>query len=230
MKSRTLGEMSKNAWLTPDETTETRQCWRVFVPDSEKMQAAFRGALFNLALPSNWEEFGDATPEDTAEMWSDANALTFTMENCQEGGGGMAIGTVFWFASETPPTGALLCDGGEYPTATYPGLYAVIANAFGGDATDFNVPDLQGQFIRGNSETEDLADTGGEDEVQLSVAELPAHQHIYGKGGGAGGVPISSPLAAPRKIGTYLTDVAGSNFPHENLPPYMALVAMIQAE
>ena len=43
------------------------------------------------------------------------------------------------------PAGYLYCDGAFYPTATYPNLYAAIGNTWGGDATNFYVPDTRGR-------------------------------------------------------------------------------------
>lgn len=40
--------------------------------------------------------------------------------------------------------GWLLCDGSSYPVSQYQQLYTVIGNKFGGDETNFNVPDLVG--------------------------------------------------------------------------------------
>jgi microcystin-dependent protein len=45
--------------------------------------------------------------------------------------------------------GWLYCDGSAYPCLDYEHLYGVIGNSFGGDTTNFNVPDLRGRFMRG---------------------------------------------------------------------------------
>ena len=62
------------------------------------------------------------------------------------------IGVIQPFASDTNiPRGYLLCDGASYPTADYPDLYAVIGNTYGGDSTNFNVPNLVDKFIQGST-------------------------------------------------------------------------------
>ena len=63
--------------------------------------------------------------------------------------GGVPTGTVVFGAYQAAPDGWLVCDGSSHPVATYPNLHAAIGNTFGGDATNFNVPDLRGEFIRG---------------------------------------------------------------------------------
>ena len=62
------------------------------------------------------------------------------------------IGVIQPFASDANiPNGYLLCDGASYPTADYPDLYAVIGNTYGGDDTNFNVPNLIDKFIQGSN-------------------------------------------------------------------------------
>ena len=59
-------------------------------------------------------------------------------------------GTIFPYGGTTPPSGWLLCDGGEYLRTQYPALFAAIGTAYGtNDATYFNVPDFRGTFLRG---------------------------------------------------------------------------------
>lgn len=68
------------------------------------------------------------------------------------------IGTiVMWGGVDNCPRGWLLCDGSIYKQASYKALFAAIQHNFGGGeksatydpATDFYVPNLQGQFVRG---------------------------------------------------------------------------------
>lgn len=69
------------------------------------------------------------------------------------GGGGSSKvpGEVFWFAGTTPPSGSLLADGSAVSRTTYAALFAAIGTAHGeGDgSTTFNLPDIEGRFIRG---------------------------------------------------------------------------------
>lgn len=61
------------------------------------------------------------------------------------------LGTVLSFAGSTAPNGYLLCDGKSYAVADYEDLYAVIGNTYGGDSTNFNVPNLIDKFIQGST-------------------------------------------------------------------------------
>lgn len=61
------------------------------------------------------------------------------------------LGTVLSFAGSKAPNGYLLCDGKSYAVADYEDLYAVIGNTYGGDSTNFNVPNLVDKFIQGST-------------------------------------------------------------------------------
>jgi microcystin-dependent protein len=61
-------------------------------------------------------------------------------------------GIVFPYAGATAPAGWLLCDGSVKLRADYPALFAAIGttyNASGETSTQFRVPDLRGEFVRG---------------------------------------------------------------------------------
>ena len=60
-------------------------------------------------------------------------------------------GKVFMHAANTAPAGALKANGAAVSRTTYASLFAVIGTVFGvGDgSTTFNLPDLQGAFLRG---------------------------------------------------------------------------------
>lgn len=60
-------------------------------------------------------------------------------------------GAVVPFASSTPQTGWLLCDGSAVSRATHAALFAYIGTTFGaGDgSTTFNLPDLRDRFVLG---------------------------------------------------------------------------------
>ena len=60
------------------------------------------------------------------------------------------IGTVFYFAQTSAPTGYLVCNGAAISRTTYADLWFIIETLYGsGDgSTTFNLPDLRGEFIR----------------------------------------------------------------------------------
>lgn len=88
-------------------------------------------------------------------------------------------------------TGWLFCDGSSLPTQDYALLYGVIGNAFGGSGSNFNLPDLRGQFIRGvngGAQTDPDADSrtaganGGNSGDKVGSQQNDAfqgHEHNY---------------------------------------------------
>ena len=64
---------------------------------------------------------------------------------------GVPAGSVFSFATTTPPSGYLECNGAAISRSTYASLFSAISTTWGvGDGSStFNLPDLRGQFVRG---------------------------------------------------------------------------------
>ena len=64
---------------------------------------------------------------------------------------GKPLGEVFMFTTNTCPTGSLSANGAAISRTTYAGLFAVIGTTYGaGDgSTTFNLPNLEGIFVRG---------------------------------------------------------------------------------
>lgn len=122
---------------------------------------------------------------------------------------GLPVGTVITFAGPVDvdqPLGFIPCDGRTLNKDDYPALYDAIGTTWGAGESEgegegegevsitFKVPDLRGKATigagqgeipaEGEGESEQLtlrqlAETGGEEEHKLSVAELPDHKHKY---------------------------------------------------
>ena len=58
-------------------------------------------------------------------------------------------GTIVMTGASSAPTGWLMCDGSTVADATYASLFAAIGTAFGGDSTNFALPDLRDRFPLG---------------------------------------------------------------------------------
>jgi len=60
-------------------------------------------------------------------------------------------GSVFTMATTTVPSGYLECDGSAVSRTTYADLFAAIGTTWGNGngSTTFNIPNLQGEFVRG---------------------------------------------------------------------------------
>ena len=66
---------------------------------------------------------------------------------------GVPVGTIEYFAAQTPPAGYLKADGASVGRETFPDLFGVIGTIYGeGDGeTTFNLPDLMGRFAQGST-------------------------------------------------------------------------------
>ena len=64
---------------------------------------------------------------------------------------GVAIppGAVMSFAVSAAPVGWLACDGTSKLVSNFQPLFTAIGYTYGGSGSTFNVPNLQGQFVRG---------------------------------------------------------------------------------
>lgn len=89
------------------------------------------------------------------------------------------------FSASTSRFGCLPAEGGSYPRASYPALFAEIGTTFGetaGDGLHFNVPDYSGRAPIGVGTGAGLAvrklgEKTGEETHKLTVSEMPAHNH-----------------------------------------------------
>lgn len=142
------------------------------------------------------------------------------------------IGAIAPFAGVTTPQNWLLCDGREVSREVYSELFAIIGTTWGaGDgSTSFNIPDFTDKFALGAGGDVDLAETGGEKEVTLTVEQIPSHIHeLYCSGTGGN----SSSLQRVTNNGTWdaaKTKATGGGQPHNNMPPYVGSYYIIKAK
>lgn len=127
------------------------------------------------------------------------------------GGAGASIptgGIIMWSGS-TVPDGWALCNG------------------------ENGTPDLRGRFVLGVSDSHQMGEVGGEEEVTLTVEQLPSHAHrysaIYGLRNMTRPEYTGSNLSqAPDGARTADTNLSGGNQPHTNMPPYYTLAYIMK--
>lgn len=143
----------------------------------------------------------------------------------------VAPGAIVFMPVDSVPAGYLVCNGQAVSRTTYINLFTVYGTKFGtGDgSTTFNLPNLQGKFLIGASGVYPVESAGGEAQVTLTEAQLPAHQHDAWSGaprwifsGGATGDAGSSANIQGTHVNDIKTAAAGGGQAHNNLPPYQA--------
>ena len=150
-------------------------------------------------------------------------------------------------AADSIPNGYLLCDGATYASTDHPSLFNAIVYTHGRNGDNFLVPNLQDRFIMGAGSSYNVANTGGEESVSLSVAQMPSHNHTQSSSGNSSkglvrhdGTTPGFPNVGPGTPNTYKIIFDGSGFAggpinptgggasHNNIPPYYALVYIIK--
>jgi len=172
--------------------------------------------LSYLVEAGNWLAVG-ATVDDTTEAAWDI-LQTFYEDNPM-------IGKIDAFFAD-PGDMYLALDGATHSEDDYPELYLALPDSMVDDmAGEFTLPDLEGQFLKGQESAEAAGDIGGSSTVALAVDEMPAHDHSYvppvlnidleGPG-----VPdlLAAGVGAPTTTGQ-----TGSGNAHENKPPFIVV-------
>jgi len=236
--------MPRAKWLTPEPPGDGFICRRLNVPNSPEFIALVTGALLSLQEQYNWEPFGSLTPAETCGLFQemvDEFALPGERTCRMVGEVILYAGTDYIYEPWFP------CDGRSLEVASYPALFAAIGYTYGQpDAEHFNIPDLRGKVPIGVGTGDGLTpraigDTGGEEEHELSIAELAAHTHTdsghsHTEGTATDGLinggleaPAVAAFASAGVTGTGAASLStdGDDFPHNNMQPFLALLYYI---
>lgn len=163
------------------------------------------------------------------------------------------VGEIRLFAfNQYAPANFLPCDGRALKISEYQALFALIGTTYGGDGTtNFNLPDLRGRTpvnygqLTGGSNYA-LGQKVGVEQVTLSEAMVPAHNHIVSVTKAAATAMIPASNNAPANVGSdffYCNDAqagvlfqtvartvtvdGGGNAPHLNVQPSLVLAYAI---
>ena len=148
------------------------------------------------------------------------------------------VGEIRMFGGNFPPSGWMFCEGQSLPISENEVLFQLIGTTYGGDGEQtFNLPDLRGRLPihQGNSFV--LAQTGGVENVTLTVQQMPVHNHplLGSKDTGAQNTPIGFVPAASNIVSIYSAAVpantmaaqmllpTGGSQPHTNFQPYLCI-------
>lgn len=150
------------------------------------------------------------------------------------------VGEIRMFAGNFAPVGWMFCEGQLLPISENETLFQLIGTTYGGDGeTTFALPDLRGRIPIHQGDGFILAETGGAEEITLTVNQLPAHSHpAFGSSatasstGPAGNVParVAVPGVFPYGTDNPLTPLSpsaivsvGGSQPHTNFQPYLCV-------
>jgi microcystin-dependent protein len=150
------------------------------------------------------------------------------------------VGEIRMFAGNFAPAGWMFCEGQLLPISEYETLFNLIGTTYGGDGqSTFALPDLRGRLPIhfGNGFT--LAETGGVEEVTLTVSQIPAHSHpLLGSSALASSTSVQGNVPAAASVvnvSAYGTDQpttpvnsnsilnTGGSQPHTNFQPYLCV-------
>ena len=148
------------------------------------------------------------------------------------------VGEIRMFGGNFAPAGWMFCEGQLLPISENETLFNLIGTTYGGDGQEtFALPDLRGRIPIHQGNNLVLAETGGTEEVTLTVQQIPVHNHAFLASTGPGNVngPGGNVTAESAAVKIYFADVpsvamnaaavgpAGGSQPHTNFQPYLCV-------
>jgi len=160
------------AYLTGDEEPTTFVCRLLRVPNVDWFAHAVNGLISELTKPYVWEQYGDVTAEEAAEL----GMIMFDnyLDSIND-----RVGVIFMCLWASIPDEAHELDGTTLVDAEddYPILWGKIASTFK-SGSNIVLPDWRDKFpfVPGDGDIQ-VFDTGGSFSVTLTEAKIPAHRH-----------------------------------------------------
>jgi microcystin-dependent protein len=147
------------------------------------------------------------------------------------------VGEVRMFAGNFAPAGWMFCEGQLLPISENETLFQLIGTTYGGDGeSTFALPDLRGRVPIHQGNAFILAETGGAEEITLTISQIPSHSHVVSASNTGGsdnpannywansttGKPYALPGAAVTMNNATVQPSGGSQ-PHTNFQPYLCV-------
>jgi microcystin-dependent protein len=151
------------------------------------------------------------------------------------------VGEIRMFAGNFAPAGWMFCEGQLLPISENETLFQLIGTTYGGDGqSTFALPDLRGRIPVHQGNNFILAETGGAEEITLTVNQIAAHSHpmLASNGGATAKAPTgavfgvaqgdvyTSSFTALAMNAQGISSTGGSQ-PHTNLQPYLCVAFII---
>ena len=144
------------------------------------------------------------------------------------------------FAGNFAIAGWMFCEGQLLPISEYETLFVLIGTTYGGDGeSTFALPDLRGRIPIHNGNGFTLAETGGAEQITLTVNQIAAHSHpalgtndtatqpnpggqVPARFSQANLFPYIEDTPNGNMAATAITSAGGSQ-PHTNFQPYLCI-------
>ena len=148
------------------------------------------------------------------------------------------VGEIRIFAGNFAPAGWMFCEGQLLPISENETLFQLIGTTYGGDGeSTFALPDLRGRIPIHQGNGFVLAETGGAEEITLTVNQIPSHAHALLASGDVGDqINLANQLTSNSNGALiYIEDVptvnmnpaditpVGGSQPHTNFQPYLCV-------
>jgi microcystin-dependent protein len=148
------------------------------------------------------------------------------------------VGEIRMFAGNFAPAGWMFCEGQLLPISENETLFNLIGTTYGGDGQEtFALPDLRGRIPIHQGNGFILAETGGVEEITLTVQQIPAHTHpLLASADPANSLnPLNNVVGSPLTATPYITippastlspsaiSTVGGSQPHTNFQPYLCV-------
>ena len=154
------------------------------------------------------------------------------------------VGEIRMFGGNFAPAGWMFCEGQLLPISENETLFNLIGTTYGGDGqSTFALPDLRGRIPLHFGNGFILAETGGAEQITLTVNQIPAHSHPLLASGSlaSSNTPVNTvpALTQAATITPYGTDnpqtqlspssvgSVGGSQPHTNFQPYLCISFII---
>lgn len=218
------GTSPRGAWVPPEVSTNIGIADLVAIPSgsSPQFQVLFTESVLWQAQP----------------LYFRANLIYMIGDTSM-------VGEIRYVAFDSLPIGWKDCDGEAINRLTYSILFGLIGTTWGpGDGiTTFNLPDLRGRTSIGKSPgalpfgrptIRTVGQSGGDETNILGKQEMPDHHHsqlstdVVSLPAGmpyiAGGIALGGDVVS----NTNNTGNTGAGLPHNNMPPYAVMRAIIK--
>jgi len=148
------------------------------------------------------------------------------------------VGEIRMFAGNFAPAGWMFCEGQLLPISENETLFNLIGTTYGGDGqSTFALPDLRGRLPLHQGNGYILAQTGGVEQVTLSVSQIPSHTHAFlaSTANGTQISPQNEVIGSLQGVKVYRQGAAtvpfdpqsitpqGGSQPHNNFQPYLCI-------